>query len=106
MVESNTVSVLRNSIPLNYKYIQPIKFNKNGVAEVDRTNEVFWDSVKEALLALRQKEILLSKAKSRIEILDKEKVEFLDNTKGREFYTTMNRQERAIWKEVCEVISM
>ena len=67
-------------------------------------NSCYQELKSKACLALEEKEILLSKAKSRIEILDKEKVEFLDNTKGREFYMTMNRQERAIWEEVREVL--
>ena len=56
--ENKTVEILRNSIPLNYKYVQPIKFNKNGVAEVDKTNEVFWDSVKKACLALEKSKLV------------------------------------------------
>jgi len=102
MVESKAIEVLRSDIE---KYEKMRSEGKKCLCTCNKEKcIVSYPEIKEALLVLEQKEILLSKAKSRIEILDKEKVEFLDNTKGREIYTTMNRQERAIWEEVRKVL--
>jgi len=60
--------------------------------------------LRKACLALEKQILLLTKAKNRIDLLDKEKIDFLDNKENREIYLIMNRQERIVWQEVREVL--
>ena len=92
---SSAVEVLRDE--LNYYLDGKITERKHNVQELT-------ESLRKACLALEKQILLLTKAKNRIDLLDKEKIDFLDNKENREIYLIMNRQERIVWQEAREVL--
>jgi hypothetical protein len=56
---SFAIEVLKANIPKYYSFIKPMKLTKGGKYVPDNSEEEFWNAVKEALLALEQKEKLI-----------------------------------------------
>jgi len=71
-----------------------------------RKNTLFYNALEKALLKLEKLDKLELMVNQRIDILEREYANFLENMPNREEYRLMNRQELHTWKEVHDALQI